>query len=79
VYSSVPASLVGRRQHIEISHVSGMSNVKCWLAEHGYDAGDEGLCRHVFELAKRTDHVLADDEVHACCREYLTPNAEAAL
>ncbi|HSJ15081.1 MAG TPA: LeuA family protein [Longimicrobiales bacterium] len=75
VYSSIPASLVGRRQRIEISHVSGMSNVKCWLAEHGYDAADEGLCRHVFELAKRTDHVLTDAEVHACCVEYLTTEA----
>jgi 2-isopropylmalate synthase len=79
VYSSVPASLVGRRQRIEISHVSGMSNVKCWLGEHGYDAADEALCRHVFELAKRTDHVLGDAEVHASCREFLTPDAEAAL
>ncbi len=70
VYSGVPAHLFGRRQIIEISHVSGMSNVRYWLAEHGYDAGDDGLCQHVFALAKRTDHVLADDEVHACCREY---------
>lgn len=70
VYSAVPASLFGRRQRIEISHVSGMSNVKHWLREHGYRADDDGLCRHVFELAKRTDHVLSDDEVHTCCREY---------
>ncbi len=70
VYSGVPAGLVGRRQVIEISHVSGMSNVRHWLAEHGYDEGDDGLCQHVFALAKRTDHVLSDDEVHACCREY---------
>jgi 2-isopropylmalate synthase len=77
VYSSVPASLVGRSQKIEISHVSGMSNVKHWLQSHGYDSGDDGLCRYVFELAKRTDHVLADAEVHACCRAYLTPGSEA--
>jgi 2-isopropylmalate synthase len=70
VYSAVPASLFGRRQQIEISHVSGMSNVKHWLREHGYRDDDDGLCRHVLELAKRTDHVLSDDEVHACCREY---------
>lgn len=70
VYSSVPAGLFGRRQVIEISHVSGMSNVKFWLAEHGYDASDEALCRAVFELAKRTDRVLTDDEIHDCCRTY---------
>jgi len=78
VYSSIPAGLVGRRQRIEISHVSGMSNVKFWLGANGYDSGNDGLCRHVFELAKRTDHVLADSEVHACCEEYLGVNLEAA-
>ncbi|HEX9109079.1 MAG TPA: LeuA family protein [Longimicrobiales bacterium] len=70
VYSGVPAALVGRRQIIEISHVSGMSNVKYWLAENGYDVSDDGLCQHVFALAKRTDHVLSEVEIHACCSEY---------
>ena len=67
VYSSVPASDFGRRQVIEISHVSGMSNVRYWLAEHGYDSADEALCNCVFELAKQTDHVLTEDEIRACC------------
>jgi 2-isopropylmalate synthase len=70
IYSGVPAALVGRQQVIEISHVSGMSNVKFWLAERGYDCDDEGLCQEVFTLAKRTDRVLSSDEVHACCRAY---------
>jgi isopropylmalate/homocitrate/citramalate synthase len=70
VYSGVPSSLFGLRQRIDISHVSGMSNVKHWLAEHGYDAADEGLCQHVFGLAKRTNRVLTDDEIRACCAEY---------
>jgi 2-isopropylmalate synthase len=68
VYSGVPAALVGRRQHIEVSHVSGMSNVRYWLAEHGYPADDQALCDAVFTLAKATDHVLTDDEIHDCCR-----------
>jgi 2-isopropylmalate synthase len=70
VYSGVPASMFGLRQRIDISHVSGMSNVKHWLAEHGYDAGDEGLCNHVFGLAKRTNRVLSAAEIHACCADY---------
>ena len=78
VYSSIPASLVGRSQRIEISHVSGMSNVKYWLQANGYDSGDAALCRFVFELAKRTDHVLADAEVHECCRVYLARKPEVA-
>ena len=70
VYSGVPADWFGRRQVIEISHVSGMSNVKYWLSEHGYDATDEELCHRVFELAKHTDHVLSAEEIHACCAGY---------
>jgi len=70
VYSGVPAGLFGRSQQIEISHVSGMSNVKFWLAAHGWDADDEALCRRVFELAKTTDHVLTRDEIEAVCHAH---------
>jgi 2-isopropylmalate synthase len=70
VYSGVPAMMFGMKQRIDVSHVSGMSNVKHWLAEHGYDATDEGLCTHVFGLAKRTNRVLSEEELRACCLEY---------
>lgn len=70
VYSGVPAAEFGLEQRIEISHVSGMSNVKHWLKRHGYDADDEQLAQHVFELAKHTSRVLTDDEIRACCAEY---------
>jgi isopropylmalate/homocitrate/citramalate synthase len=70
VYSGVPASYFGREQRIEISHVSGMSNVKHWLRKNGYDADDPALCEAVFELAKRTDRVLRDDELHARARAF---------
>jgi 2-isopropylmalate synthase len=76
VYSGIPAALFGLEQRIEISHMSGLSNVKFWLAEHGYDAGDDGLCQHVFDLAKRTSRVLSDEEVHACCTEYKPVTAQ---
>ncbi|MGH9261664.1 MAG: 2-isopropylmalate synthase, partial [Acidimicrobiales bacterium] len=64
VYSSVPAEELGLEQKIEISPVSGLSNVKHWLATHGYDADDERACRVLFETAKRTDRTLTDDECH---------------
>ena len=70
VYSSVPAGDFGRRQVIEISHVSGMSNVRFWLGEHGFDSADDELCNRVFELAKRTNHVLTEQEIRACCDEH---------
>ena len=69
VYSGVPAAEFGRRQKIEISHMSGMSNVRFWLDEHGYDADDMALCRRVFEYAKSEGHTLTESEIHACCRE----------
>ncbi len=68
IYSGVPASLVGRSQVIEISPMSGLSNVKHWLKSHGYDPEDDTLCRRLFEAAKHTDHTLTEEELHALCR-----------
>jgi 2-isopropylmalate synthase len=64
VYSSVPAEEFGLAQKIEISPVSGLSNVKYWLETHGYDADDEAACRVLFDAAKAADRVLSDEECH---------------
>ena len=40
---------MGRSQVIEISPMSGLSNVKHWLKSHGYDPEDEVLCRRLLE------------------------------
>src|SRR6267143_174231 len=64
VYSSVPAEEFGFEQRIEISPVSGLSNVKYWLERHGYDPEDDEACRTLFNAAKRTDRVLSDEECH---------------
>jgi 2-isopropylmalate synthase len=64
VYSSVPAEEFGFEQRIEISPVSGLSNVKYWLERHGYDPNDDAACRRLFDAAKRTDRVLSDEECH---------------
>ncbi len=64
VYSSVPAGIFGARQRIEISPVSGLSNVRCWLEEHGYNSSDEALCQRLFDAAKTADRILRDDECH---------------
>ena len=69
VYSSVPAQEFGLEQKIEISPVSGLSNVKYWLETHGYDGEDEAACRVLFEAAKRTDRVLSDEECHRLVRQ----------
>ena len=64
VYSSVPAEEFGFEQRIDISPVSGLSNVKYWLEQHGYDPNDDRACKTLFEAAKRTDRVLSDEECH---------------
>ncbi len=65
VYSSVPAGALGVKQKIEISPVSGLSNVKYWLEAHGYDAANEQYTKVLFDAAKQSDHVLTDLECHA--------------
>ncbi len=70
IYSGVPAGDFGLTQRIDISSVSGLSNVKCWLEEHGYDATDAALCQRIFEAAKLTNRVMRDDEILALVSEH---------
>ncbi len=65
VYSSVPAGELGIAQKIEISPVSGMSNVKFWLESHGYDPANERFAQALFDAAKKTDRALTEEECHA--------------
>jgi 2-isopropylmalate synthase len=69
VYSSVPAAELGLAQVIEISPVSGLSNVKYWLQSHGYDPDDEVACQALFDAAKKADRVLAEEECHRLLRQ----------
>ena len=62
VYSGVPAGLVGREQRIEIGHMSGKSNVVWWLESRGFSA-EPALVDRIFDHAKRTDHILTDEEI----------------
>ena len=43
--------------------MSGISNVKYWLQERGYDPEDAGLCARIFARAKEVDHTLSEEEV----------------
>ncbi|MSR07134.1 MAG: 2-isopropylmalate synthase [Gemmatimonadetes bacterium] len=69
IYSAVPATAFGLKQRIKISPVSGLSNVKCWLEEHGYDAGDAVVCDRLFAAAKAADRTLAEAECHRIVNE----------
>ena len=64
VYSSVPAGELGMAQIIEISPVSGLSNVRFWLEAHGYDPANEAYAKVLFDAAKTRDRVLTEQECH---------------
>lgn len=68
IYSGVPASLVGRRQVIEVGPMCGLSNVQFWLEERGIAAADD-LVQAIFAAAKAATHNLSDEQVLAICRE----------
>jgi 2-isopropylmalate synthase len=68
VYSGVPASTFGKEQEIEIGPMSGMSNVRFWLARRRLPVTDE-LGRMILQRAKASNRTLEDDEVLAVVRE----------
>lgn len=69
VYSGVPASWFGRRQEIEIGHMSGDSNIIHWLTVRGIEP-DPALVGRIREAAKATNRLLEEDEVMAVVRAY---------
>jgi 2-isopropylmalate synthase len=69
VYSGVPAGTFGLEQIIEVGPMCGLSNVIYWLASHGYPQ-EESLAKELFQLAKSTNRVLTDDELHSCASRW---------
>ena len=68
VYSSVPASLVGREQVIEVGPMSGKSNIVYWLEKRGIAATDERVDR-IFTKAKSSLSVLTEEEIRRLTTE----------
>jgi 2-isopropylmalate synthase len=64
VYSGVPASWFGRKQEIDIGHMSGESNVIFWLNEHGYEP-KRAWVEAIFNKAKTINRNLTDEEIRA--------------
>lgn len=62
VYSSVPASVLGREQEIEVGPMSGLSNVGYWLEKHRVPL-DEALQKRILERAKQSNRALQDAEI----------------
>ena len=63
VYSGVPADEFGMEQIIEIGPLSGKSNVRYWLEQHGVSV-DEELVDEIFKEAKRVKTVLTDAQIN---------------
>jgi len=42
--------------------MSGLSNVQCWLEDHGLEARAE-LVEAIFRRAKESDRILTDEEI----------------
>ena len=75
VCSSVPASLVGAEQRVDVSPVSGLSNVRWWLSQHGYDATDLVLMRELLLSVKQTQRAATDDELRTMADALLSTRA----
>jgi 2-isopropylmalate synthase len=69
VYSGVPAGMFGLQQIIEVGPMCGLSNVIYWLDAHGYPQ-EEALVKEIFQLAKSTNRVLTDEELHSCAQRW---------
>lgn len=62
VYSGVPAGWVGRKQEIDVGHMSGESNVIFWLTEHGYEP-QRAWVEAIFSKAKTLNRNLTEEEI----------------
>ncbi len=62
VYASVPASLVGRAQEIDVGPLSGRSNVVFWLESRGLPAPDATVDR-ILAVAKTSNRTLTHEEL----------------
>lgn len=75
VVSAVPASVVGAAHGIDVGPESGLSNVRWWLSQHGYDAGDLVLMRELLLCVKQMQRVAHDDELRDMADALLTARA----
>jgi isopropylmalate/homocitrate/citramalate synthase len=62
VYCGVPASMVGRKQGIEVGPMSGEHNVRVWLRNHEIEEHPVYV-EKILAAAKRSSKILSDDEI----------------
>jgi 2-isopropylmalate synthase len=64
IYSSVPAGEFGKEQQIEVGPMSGLSNVKHWLARHEISS-DDTFAKAVLSRVKEAARTLSETEMQA--------------
>ncbi|HKQ68693.1 MAG TPA: 2-isopropylmalate synthase [Polyangiaceae bacterium] len=74
IYSGVPAGTFGKKQEICIGYMSGASNVTYWLSQRGIEPAKE-LIEAILAVAKKSHHILCDDEVLAVIRGVGSPKS----
>ena len=62
IYSSVPATVIGLKQEIEVGPMSGKSNVIFWLKSHGKEVSEDTVDK-IFKYAKHSTHNLTEKEI----------------
>jgi len=67
VYCGVPASMVGRKQGIEIGPMSGEHNVRSWLLKHDIEPHPV-FVEKILAAAKRSNRILSEEEIHRMTR-----------
>jgi 2-isopropylmalate synthase len=78
VYSGVPADMIGRRQQIEIGPMSGLHNVRFWLAEHGLVV-DDCCMEEILATAKRSNTLLSGEDIMAVVNRVQSQAASPGL
>jgi 2-isopropylmalate synthase len=68
IYSGVPAGEFGKQQEIEVGPMSGLSNVRHWLARHHLPS-DDALAKAVLARAKAVTRTLTEAELQALVSE----------
>ena len=63
--------MIGRRQEIEIGHLSGASNVHFFLSTRGMSDSEE-VCDAILAAAKKSERLLTEDEVLEIFRQVET-------
>jgi 2-isopropylmalate synthase len=64
IYSGIPASRLGRKQHIEVGPDSGRSNILYWLDLHGFEH-DPVVVAVLMEAIANATRTYADEELLA--------------